>query len=94
VARRDPWESSSVCSRNNELSSMVASRCLLGRVEHMFRRTYRSDMVFFQYALAHTQTLGTIQWVPVAFVDTFVLIVVVKKLVERITGQKQKVTLS
>jgi len=48
----------------------------------------------FQYVLARTQTVGIIQWFPVAFVDTFVLIMVVKKVVEKITGKRQKVKFS
>ena len=39
----------------------------------------------FQYALAFTQILGIIVWVPIAFLDTLVLYVVVKKVVERFT---------
>jgi hypothetical protein len=50
--------------------------------------------IFFQYAIANVQSLGILAWTPIAFVETFVVIVAVKKLAEKIAGKRESVRLS
>src|ERR1700740_3287887 len=46
--------------------------------------------LFFQYALANVRTLGLLFWLPIAFVEMFVLFVAVKKVEEKLTGKKER----
>lgn len=50
--------------------------------------------IVFQYAMANARTLGIAVWLPVAFVETFILLVAVKKIAEKITGKHESVKLS
>jgi hypothetical protein len=49
---------------------------------------------FFQYALANISHLGTVYWFPVAFVEVFVLLAVLKRGEEKLSGKTEKYTLS
>jgi len=50
--------------------------------------------IFFKYAMANIQSLGIALWFPVAFVETFFLLVAVKKVTEKITGKHESVKLT
>jgi hypothetical protein len=50
--------------------------------------------MIFEHVLTRTQELGTLQWFPIAFIETFVLAVVVKKVAEIITGKHESIKLS
>lgn len=50
--------------------------------------------VFFQYVLSNVRTFGWLWWTPVAFVETFILIVAIKRVEEKLTGKREIVTLS
>lgn len=50
--------------------------------------------LFFQYVLLNVQNFGTLYWFPVALVETFVLLIAVKKVEERLTGKRQYYKLS
>lgn len=45
--------------------------------------------IFFQYVLLNAQTFGLLLWLPVAFVEGFVLLVVVKRVEEKLTGKNE-----
>jgi hypothetical protein len=45
--------------------------------------------IFFQYALLNVRTFGLLLWLPVAFVETFVLFVAVKRVEEKLTGKNE-----
>ena len=50
--------------------------------------------VFFQYALKNVQRLGWGLWLPVASIEAIVLLVAVKKIEEKLTGNHEIVDIS
>jgi hypothetical protein len=50
--------------------------------------------IVFEYLLANVQYLGTLYWSPIAFVEVFVLLVAVKRVEEKLTGKREKYSLS
>jgi hypothetical protein len=44
--------------------------------------------ILFQYVLMNVRTLGLLLWLPVAFIETFALFVVVKQVEEKLTGKR------
>jgi hypothetical protein len=48
----------------------------------------------FQYVFANIKNMGIVVWAPIAFVETFVLLVAVKKVAEQMTGRHESVRLS
>jgi threonine/homoserine efflux transporter RhtA len=50
--------------------------------------------IFFERVLSNIQNFGTIYWFPVAFVETFVLLLVVKRVEEKLTGTRETYKLS
>ena len=44
--------------------------------------------------MGNVQTLGIVVWLPVAFVETFILVVAVKRLAEMITGKHESIKFS
>ena len=50
--------------------------------------------VFFQQVLSGIQNFGTVYWFPVAFVEGFVLVIIVKRVEEKLTGKDQYYKLS
>ena len=49
--------------------------------------------LLFQYVLARVQHFGTLFWLPVAFVEAVVLLIVVRKVENRLTGKNEMVDL-
>jgi hypothetical protein len=50
--------------------------------------------VFFQYVLLKIQTFSIWLWFPVAFVEAWVLLIAVKRIEEKFTGQRETIKLS
>ena len=48
---------------------------------------------FFQFALRNVNTLGWALWIPIAFVEAFVLIFAIKKIADAINGKREEVEL-
>jgi hypothetical protein len=46
--------------------------------------------IFFQHVISNVQTMGVAFWFPVAFVETFVVIILVRKIERGLTGEKGK----
>ena len=49
---------------------------------------------FFQYVLAGFQAFSIWFWFPVMLIESFVLLVVIKRIAEKITGQRETIRLS
>jgi len=49
--------------------------------------------IFFQYVLSNAQTIGLLLWLPLAFIEAFALLVVVKRLEEKLTGKYESLRL-
>lgn len=50
--------------------------------------------IFFQYVLSNVRSLGMLIWSPVALVEVVVLLVVVKRVEEKLTSKSEKYKLS
>jgi ABC-type iron transport system FetAB permease component len=50
--------------------------------------------IIFQHILSNIQNLGILLWLPVAFIEMFVLLVAVKRVEEKLTGKRETVRLS
>ena len=50
--------------------------------------------IFFQYVLLNVRYVGTLFWYPVALVETFVLLVAVKRVEESLTGKQERIRAS
>jgi hypothetical protein len=49
--------------------------------------------VFFEYALSDVQTFSIWIWFPVMFIEAFALLIIVKRIEEKFTGQHEKMKL-
>jgi hypothetical protein len=49
--------------------------------------------LFFQYVLFKIQNFGFLIWLPIVFVEAFLLLVVVAKIEEKLTGNRERITL-
>jgi hypothetical protein len=49
--------------------------------------------LFFRYVLSKIQSFGFLLWLPVVFVEAFLLLVVVAKIEEKLTGNRERMTL-
>lgn len=49
---------------------------------------------FFQYILANFQTFSILLWYPIMLIEAFVLLIVVKRIDEKLGGQRETINLS
>ncbi len=64
---------------------MALSICLAGHILAIW--------ILFQFVLWNVRTLGMLIWYPIAFVEYFVLLVLVKKVEEKLPGKWKTVKL-
>jgi hypothetical protein len=50
--------------------------------------------IFFQYILSSVQTFSIWLWLPVMLIEAFVLLIIVKRLEEKLTGKHETIRLS
>jgi ABC-type iron transport system FetAB permease component len=50
--------------------------------------------IVFQHILSNIQNLGILLWLPIAFIEMFVLLVAVKRVEEKLTGKPERYTLA
>jgi hypothetical protein len=50
--------------------------------------------IFFEYVLLNIRHIATLTWAPVAFVETFALLVAVVKVEEKLSGKRERIMLS
>jgi hypothetical protein len=50
--------------------------------------------LFFQYVLFKIHSFGFLIWLPVAFVEAFLLLVALAKIEEMLTGNRERISLS